>query len=93
QGLALCRYFFRQRRSPVMARRFSGDVNLLAGDNLIFDIEGRVTTGQASASEGVVTQGDLIPILVVVGVVVVLVMLGVLFYVRRDTSTNESDDA
>ncbi|MEL6528249.1 MAG: hypothetical protein AAFQ07_21320, partial [Chloroflexota bacterium] len=56
-------------------------------------IDGRVTTGQASASEGVVTQGDLIPILVVVGVVVVLVMLGVLFYVRRDTPTNESDNA
>ncbi|MEO0595734.1 MAG: cytochrome c [Chloroflexota bacterium] len=80
-------------QAPVMARRFSGDVNLLAGDNLIFDIEGRVTSGQASASEGVVTQGDLIPILIVVGVMVVLVMLSVLFYVRRDTPTNESDDA
>lgn len=76
-------------QSPVMARRFTGSVNLGAGDNLIFDLEGRVTAGEASDADGVVTQGELLPILLTVGVVAAVLVVGVMFYLRQRSNAPE----
>lgn len=71
--------------APVMAKVYRGTVDLQPGQSVVFDIEGSIGSN-TSDDANIVTQDQLIPILAVVGIVMVVLVGAVMFFLR--TSSN-----
>jgi len=76
--------------TPVMAKVYSGMLSLQAGESIIFDVEGRVIsdTGQSAAA---VSQNQLLPILVGVGIVTLLIIGWVVVFIRGNSKNPQRE--
>ncbi|MGB7338650.1 MAG: cytochrome c [Phototrophicaceae bacterium] len=72
--------------APVMANVYTATLDLQAGESVIFDIEGRISQN-TSDTAGLLTQDQLIPILIGIIVIVILLGGGITWYLRRNSNS------
>jgi hypothetical protein len=69
--------------NPRMAKLYSGTLSLAMGESLIFDIDGELPIGENTSTDtAIVTQEQLMPVLIVIGIVVLGLGVGMLFGLR-----------
>lgn len=75
--------------NPRMAKLYTGTFNLQSGQSIVFAIEGRLP--QPTGSEtAVFTQDEFVPILIGTGIVLLLIVAGVVVFLRlRNDSASE----
>jgi mono/diheme cytochrome c family protein len=75
-------------QNPQMAKHYSGTLALAPGESLVFDIEGELPISENTSRDStIVTQEQVIPVFMVLGIVVLALAVGMLFGLRaRATS-------
>jgi mono/diheme cytochrome c family protein len=77
--------------NPQMAKLYSGAYSLEVGESILFDIEGALPISEnTSADTTVVTQDQLLPVLLIIGVVVIGLGVGLLFGLRARANSPQA---
>jgi mono/diheme cytochrome c family protein len=77
--------------NPQMAKLYSGALSLEVGESILFDIEGALPISEnTSADTTVVTQDQLLPVLLIIGVVVIGLGVGLLFGLRARANSPQA---
>lgn len=75
---------------PAMARVYSGTISLEPGDSLVFDIEGTVIMDSAQDT-AIISQNQVLPILIAVGIVTILIIGGLVFFMRGNSNNPQRE--
>lgn len=78
--------------APIMAKVYTGMVDLQPGDSVVFDIEGNINAN-TSNDANVVTQDQLLLILAVVGIIMVVLVIAVMIFLRTSGNPNNPQQA
>jgi hypothetical protein len=77
--------------NPQMAKLYSGTFSLQVGESILFDIEGALPISEnTSADSTVVTQDQLFPVLILIGLVVLGLGVGLLFGLRARANSPQA---
>jgi mono/diheme cytochrome c family protein len=77
--------------NPQMAKLYSGTFSLQVGESILFDIEGALPISEnTSADSTVVTQDQLFPVLILIGLVVLGLGVGLLFGLRARANSQQA---
>ncbi|MGJ3240225.1 MAG: c-type cytochrome [Anaerolineae bacterium] len=75
-------------QNPLSATVYSGSVDFQAGASVTFDIEGHISDDDTSV---VLTRNQVVPILIAVFIATILVMVGVMLYLRRNQDRTQRE--
>jgi hypothetical protein len=78
--------------TPVMAKQYKARLNLATGESIIFDIDGQVfSSSNTSSDNSVVTQDQIIPILLVIVAVSGFVLMGIMLILRSRANDSQRE--